>query len=86
MCSSDLKSKDKSQTERKIFADTCLTKDLFQNIQRTLTQTTPLKIGKALNKHLVKEGTQIVHRTMPRIEGQRNIGPAQVSESCVTLD
>lgn len=42
------KSKDKSQTERKIFVNTHLTKDLSQNIQGTLTQTTPLKIGNAL--------------------------------------
>lgn len=34
------KSNDKSETERKIFANRHLTKDLLQNIQGILTQTT----------------------------------------------
>ena len=32
------------------------------------------------------EGMQIVHKLMPRTEGQKNSGSAQLPESCVTLD
>lgn len=54
------KSKDKSQTGRKLVANTYLIKDLSQNIQGSLTQITPLNIMKYLNGLLVKEGTQAV--------------------------
>ena len=80
------KSKDKSQTGRKMFANTYLIKDLSQNTQRTLTQTTPLKIGNNLNGNLSKDDTQIVYKNMPRTGGQKSNSPAQLPESWVTLD
>lgn len=42
---------------------------------RNSNSNNPKKIGKALNKHLIK-GTQIVHKTMPRMRRQRNNSPA----------
>ena len=51
------KIKAKSQTGRKIFANTYLIRDLAQKIQRILTQVIPLKIGKYLNGHLAKDDT-----------------------------
>ena len=69
-----------------MFANTYLIKDLSQNTQRTLTQTTPLKIGNNLNGNLSKDDTQIVYKNMPRTGGQKSNSPAQLPESWVTLD
>lgn len=69
-------------------ANTQLIKDLSQNIQRALTQTAPLKIGKDLNEHLAKEDTKIVGKNMLGTwgEGRQKNSPAQLPESCVSLD
>ena len=79
------KSKDKSQTRRKIFANTYLIKVLSQNTNNSNTNN-PIKIGKDLNGHLVKEDTQTIHKTMPRTTGQKNNGPGQLPEPFVTVD
>ena len=61
------KSKYKPQTGRKNFCQHTSNKDSASNMQRTLTQTTPLKIGRDMNKHLAKEDVQLVYKNILNI-------------------